>query len=136
MNVKFLINAGLVDLTNHFSLFFQAWKGNQLIPNVNLVMYSLIKTQGYIFIEFRDFIRAVQCFKSLKNYCKYWKDIQLEIWSLEALAQTYKLSGFYDQSIYYLHKALKLVWQKQDRDSELRIYDLLATSYYYEGAID
>jgi hypothetical protein len=57
-----------------------------LIPNINLVMYALMKTQGDILIELRDFNRAVNCFKSLKNYCKYWKDTQLEIWSLEALA--------------------------------------------------
>ena len=56
-----------------------------------MVIYAVLKVQGEIFVELRDFHRAVQ-----------------------ALARTCKVAQRYDQSIYYLDEALKLTWEIKD----------------------
>ena len=38
-----------------------------------MLFYCILKTEGDIFIELRDFHRAIQAYKSLKNYCKVWE---------------------------------------------------------------
>ena len=37
-----------------------------------LIIYQLLRTEGAILIELRDFDLAIKCFKSLKNYLFRW----------------------------------------------------------------
>ena len=100
-----------------------------------MVIYALLKVQGEIFCELRDFHKALQCYQTLRNFCRNWEAIQLEMWTLEAMAAAFKLSQSYEQSIYYLHEAVKLSWELGDTDAELRIYEQLAIGYYYTASI-
>jgi len=48
-----------------------------------LIFYCLLKTEGDIMIELRDYHRAIQAYKALRNYCKNWKLVEQEMWVSE-----------------------------------------------------
>ena len=37
-----------------------------------LIFYCLLKTEGDIMVELRDYHRAIQAYKALRNYCRNW----------------------------------------------------------------
>ena len=37
-----------------------------------MIFFCILKTEADIMIELRDFNRALQAFKALRNYCKHW----------------------------------------------------------------
>ena len=43
-----------------------------LVFRNKMIFYCILKTEADIFIELRDFNRAIQAFKALRNYCKHW----------------------------------------------------------------
>ena len=44
---------------------------NPLFQN-KLIFYSLLKTEGDLMIELGDYNKALQAYKSLRNYCRHW----------------------------------------------------------------
>lgn len=71
---------------------------NPLYQN-KMLFYSILKTEGDIFIEMRDFERAIQAYKCLKNYCKKWDMIEQEMWICEQIGFAYRMVKYHELAI-------------------------------------
>lgn len=133
-DVCHITGLGLQAIADKFQDFIHAHKQFDN-HKTEVVVYAMLKTQGQLLCELLDFDRAIKCQKSLRNFCRTWHNLQYEIWALESLALSYKLAQKHGDSAYYLHKALELCWEIGDTQSESRIYESLATAYFYEGEL-
>lgn len=123
-------------ICNLFDAYIEKNSKNRDIENCSVVIYAIMKTQGEIMNELRDFPRAITVWKALQSCCQYWNSKPLEIWSLISLATSYKVFQDYDQAISALEQALSLAIEIEDYDIEITIYEHLAICHYYKRDID
>ena len=56
-------------ISNLFEAYIEKQRGNKDIGNCSVVIYAVMKTQGEIMNELRDFPRAIQVWKALQTCC-------------------------------------------------------------------
>lgn len=101
-----------------------------------LIFYCLLKTEGDIMIELRDYHRAIQAYKALRNYCKLWGLLEQEMWVAEQIGMAYRTMRSHEIAIDYFKIQMSLAWELNDTATEVRSYDNLSQEYYYVGNID
>ena len=105
------------------------------IVNKKMIFYCILKTEGDIMIELRDYLRAIQAYKLLRHYCKKWELMQQEMWISEQIGMAYRIIRSHESAIDYFKVQLSLAWELGDTRAELRSYDNLSQEYYYTGDI-
>ena len=91
-----------------------------------LIFYCLLKTEGDIMIELRDYHRAIQAYKALRNYCKNWKLVEQEMWVSEQIGIAYRTMRSHEIAIDYFKIQMSLAWELNDTTAEIRSYDNLS----------
>jgi hypothetical protein len=43
---------------------------------MKLIFYTVLKTEGDILFELAEYDLAIKCFKSLKDYCRIWGNME------------------------------------------------------------
>ena len=124
----------IVDMFQDFVLCFTTLaftKGKR-----RMLLYLIIKTEGDIFQELRDYDRAIKAYKALLSYCELWKLATPIIHTLEQIGLCYRLNRLHSAAVDYFKMALQYAWTEQNVDAELRCYDMIALEYYYLGDME
>ena len=82
---------------------------NPLFDN-KLIFYCLLKTEGDIMIEIGDYDKALQAYKTLRNYCRHWGEafLEQEMWMTEQIGMTYRSIRMYKRAVDYFKRQLAL----------------------------
>ena len=96
-----------------------------------LIFYCLLKTEGDIMIELDDYNKALQAYKSLRNYCRVWGLLEQEMWIAEQIGMTYRELRYHELATDYFKFQLSLAWELNDLKQEMKSYDNLSIEYYY-----
>ena len=91
-----------------------------------LIFYCLLKTEGDIMIELRDYHRAIQAYKTLRSYCKNWGMLEQEMWVSEQIGMAYRTMRSHEIAIDYFKVQMSLAWEICDTAAEIRSYDNLS----------
>ena len=86
-------------------------------------------------IELRDYHKAIQAYKQLRNYCKLWNMLEQEMWISEQIGMAYRTMRSHEIAIDYFKLQMSLAWELNDTTAEIRSYDNLSQEYYYVGNI-
>jgi len=79
---EILIDRMQESIAKDFESFVFLW--NQLgspLHDFKMIFFSLLKTEGDILIEVRDYDRAIKAYKALRNYCNNWEMQEQEMWT-------------------------------------------------------
>jgi hypothetical protein len=60
------------DLIDSFSSFVELYHDLFLPAGMNLVFYSVLKTEGDILMDLQEIDLAIKCYKTVKDQCSYW----------------------------------------------------------------
>lgn len=109
---------------------------NSEIFKSKLVFFAILKTEGDILLQLRDFNRALQAYKSLRNYCKNWGMMRQEMYIAQQIGYVYRTIDYHEAAVDYFKLMTSLAWELGDTKNELRSYDNLSLEYYYLGDLD
>ena len=93
----------------------------------------MLKAQGDIFQELREYDKAIKAYKSLKNYCDIWLLKYPAMMTCEQIAMCYRLMRMHSQAVDFFKKQLELAWEIDSQKDERLAYQNIATEYYYIG---
>ena len=124
-------NETLVNLFQDFVLEFNRLyftKGKR-----KLLLYTVLKAEGDIFQELREYDKAIRAYKSLKNFCDIWQMKFLAMMMCEQIGLCYRLMRMHRLAVDFFKKQLQLCWDIESERDELISYYNIATEYYYIG---
>jgi tetratricopeptide (TPR) repeat protein len=98
-----------------------------------ILLFVVLKAEGDIFQELRDFDKAIKSYKALATYCEIWQLKEPHLHLMEQIALCYRLMRVHGVAVDFFKKELQHAWQMGDKSAELDAYNHLATEYYYIG---
>lgn len=121
-----------------------------------LVFYLLLRAEGDILLELKEYDFAIKAYKSLKNYCKRWQrqNEMYEAYKKKKMPQmrgchnfdrllislyhqigtVYREAGMHNAAMDYFKKQLILAWQSGCQYYESLAYLGMAQQYFYINA--
>jgi len=91
------------------------------------LFYAVLKVEGDILLDLNEHDLAIKCFKTLKDYCDVWGDMEkLKMKTYEQIAVCYRSKGKKYKAIEYFKKALFYAYKCSDYLMEVHHYERLA----------
>ena len=102
---------------------------------IELIAYTILKTQGDILMELGRFNRAIKAYKTLKDFLHDWgQPFQyLKMKTFEQIAVAYRTVNMNLAAVMYYKKALMIAWVLKDNVHELSYYERLSMVYMNLG---
>jgi len=90
-----------------FENFIKRFNSPAVQNKMPILLYSVLKTQGDILVEIRQFDLAIKAYKTLKDYCDAWGNMtSLKMKIYEQISVCYQMCDKYSVSMTYMKKAL------------------------------
>ena len=97
------------------------------------MLFCVLKAQGDIFQELREYDKAIRAYKSLKNYCDIWLLKYPAMMTCEQIGICYRLMRMHGVAVDFFKKQLEISWEIDSHKDERLAYQNIATEYYYLG---
>ena len=101
-----------------------------------LLLFTVLKAEGDIFQELREYDRAIKAYKSLKNFCDIWQLKYPAMMLCEQLGMCYRLMRMHLVAVDFFKKQLCISWDIESERDELLAYQNIAQEYYYIGNLE
>ena len=87
-----------------------------------MLLFTVLKAEGDIFQELREYDRAIRAYKSLKNFCDIWQLKYPSMMVAEQIGMSYRLMRMHSVAVDYFKKQLCLSWEIESERDELLAY--------------
>lgn len=101
-----------------------------------LLLFTVLKTEGLIFQELREYDRAIRAYKSLKNFCDLWGFRYPAMMMCQQIGVCYRLMRMHQVAVGFFKKQLTICWEIGSERDELLAYQNIAQEYYYIGNLE
>lgn len=101
-----------------------------------LLLFIVLKTEGVIFQELREYDKAIRAYKSLKNYCDIWGLKYPGMMMCVQIGMCYRLMRMHAVAVDFFKKQLTISWEIGSERDELNAYRNIAQEYCYIGDLE
>ena len=64
------------EIVQPFQKLVEYFNSLKLARHMRMLFYSVLKTEGDIFVELGQFDFAIKCYKTIKDYCDDWTGME------------------------------------------------------------
>ena len=64
-----------MEIVQSFESFVHQFEIQNLCKPMKVIFYAVLKVEGDILIDLNRIDEAIKCFKTLKDYCDIWEDM-------------------------------------------------------------
>jgi len=91
-------------IVDAFANFVSENDSNDFTEGHKILLFTILKAEGDLFQELREFDRAIKAYKALKNYCDQWNLQSCRLKVYEQIGMCYRTMRLHSAAVDYFKK--------------------------------